>query len=170
MQLPQHTRIEQASAHDALVVASVLLEAAHWLVASGNELWSPSEFSHERVLPDTEAGLFFIARVADEVAGVMKLQMEDPFFWPEIENGTSTFVHKLAVRRSWAKRGVSAALLAFAQDRTKKLGRSHLRLDCVANRPGPRAVYENFGFTLHSTVCKGNTSFARYELSAFDSR
>ena len=169
MQLPQRMRIEQARPHEAPAVASVLQEAAHWLVATGNELWSPSEFTQDRVLPDTVAGLFFIARVGDEVAGTMKLQMEDSFFWPEIEKGTSSFVHKLAVRRSWAKKGISTALLGFAREQTKNLGRAHLRLDCVANRLGPRAVYERFGFTLHSTVSKGGLSFARYELSSFGS-
>lgn len=166
MQLPPSMRVEQARVYEASVVASVLWEVAHWLIATGNELWSPSEFSDECVLPDTAAGRFFIARVGNQVAGVMKLQMEDPFFWPEIEEGTSTFVHKLAVRRSWAKEGASTALLAFAREWTKNLGRAHLRLDCVANRLGPRAVYENFGFTLHSTVYKRSVCFARYELLA----
>jgi GNAT superfamily N-acetyltransferase len=70
----------------------------------------------------------------------MRLDLEDPLFWPEIERGSSVFVHKLAVRRRWAKQGVSTALLAFARERALRLGRRYLRLDCVADRAPPRAL------------------------------
>lgn len=55
------------------------------------------------------------ARTGEQLAGVMKFELEDPFFWPEIAPGTSAFVHKLAVRRAWAKKGVSTDLLSFAR-------------------------------------------------------
>ncbi len=95
----------------------------------------------------------------------MKVELEDAHFWPEVEPGTSAFVHKLAVRRAWAKTGVSTALLSYARARAQQLGRTHLRLDCVANREGLRSLYEGFGFALHSVVQMGATSFARYEIS-----
>jgi len=95
----------------------------------------------------------------------MKLELEDAHFWPEVLPGTSVFVHKLAVRRAWAKTGASTQLLSYAHARAQQLGRSHLRLDCVANRQGLRNLYEGFGFALHSVVQIGATSFARYEIS-----
>ncbi|MEB0060361.1 GNAT family N-acetyltransferase [Variovorax sp. LG9.2] len=79
--------------------------------------------------------------------------------------GTSAFVHKLAVRRAWAKKGVSTELLSYARTRAQELGRAHLRLDCVADRHGLRSLYESFGFDLHSVVTIRATSFARYQLS-----
>lgn len=161
-------QIEQARIDDADAVASVLQEAALWLSNTGRPLWIPSEVSYERVLRDTEAGIYFSARIGDDVIGVMRFELDDPFFWPEIEAGTSAFVHKLAVRRSWANNGVSTALLTFARERARGLDRSHLRLDCVADRQALRAIYERFGFTLHSCVQKGARSFARYELAVTD--
>ncbi|MCP3018845.1 GNAT family N-acetyltransferase [Cupriavidus basilensis] len=160
--------IEQAKVDDAETVASVLQEAAQWLANTGRPLWIPSEVSYERVLRDTQAGSFFAARDGDDVIGVMRFELEDPFFWPEVEAGTSAFVHKLAVRRSWAKRGVSTALLTFARERARSLRRQHLRLDCLADRPELRAIYERFGFALHSSVQKGALSYARYELTVTD--
>ncbi|MGJ7503357.1 GNAT family N-acetyltransferase [Variovorax sp. ZT5P49] len=156
--------IEQATPSEAATVAAVLNEAAQWLAADGRPLWSAADVGLERVQRDTDAGRYFIARENGGVAGVMRLDMEDPFFWPEIEPGSSAFVHKLAVRRSWARQGVSAALLAFARERAFGLGRKHLRLDCVADRAALRSLYERFGFMLHSEIQKGTTSFARYEL------
>ena len=157
--------IQEARSSDALIGASVQQEAAEWLAGDGRALWSAAEIAHERVLRDVSNGLFHIARQGEHVAGVMKFESEDPYFWPEVLPGTSAFVHKLAVRRAWAKTGVSTELLSYARTRAQELGRAHLRLDCVADRQGLRNLYEGFGFRLHSVVQIGATSFARYQLS-----
>jgi GNAT superfamily N-acetyltransferase len=156
--------IQKARASDAPGIASVLQEAAQWLAGDGRALWSPAEIGQERVLRDANAGLFYVAREGEQLAGVMKFELEDLYFWPEVVPGTSAFVHKLAVRRAWAKKGVSTELLSFARARAQTLGRPYLRLDCVADRLGLRNLYEHFGFALHSIVQKGAVSFARYEL------
>ena len=156
--------IQAACPSDTPIVASVLQEAAQWLAADGRPLWSAAEIGFERVEKDTGAGLFHIAREGDQIVGVMKFELEDAHFWPEILPGTSAYVHKLAVRRAWAKKGVSWQLLSYARDRTQHLGRAHLRLDCVADRKGLRELYESFGFALHSVVQIGASSYARYEL------
>ena len=159
-------KIHEARPADAPMIAAVLQEAAQWLAGGGRALWSAAETSKERVLRDTSAGLFHVARDGEQLAGVMKFELEDAHFWPEDQPGSSAFVHKLAVRRAWAKKGVSTALLSYARTRAQQLGRAHLRLDCVADRQGLRNLYEGFGFTLHSIVRIGATSFARYELPA----
>ena len=117
--------IEQALPNEAATVAAVLNEAAQWLVTDGRPLWSASDVGLERVQRDTDAGRYVIAQENGEVVGVMRLDLEDPYFWPEIESGSSAFVHKLAVRRRWAGHGVSTALLDFARERALGLGRRH---------------------------------------------
>ena len=154
----------EAKPSDALTIAAVLQEAAQWLEGGGRSLWSAAEISVKRVSRATNAGLFHVASEGGDLAGVMKFELEDVWFWPEILPGTLAFVHKLAVRREWAKTGLSTKLLSYARTRAHQLGRAHLRLDCVADRQGLRALYEKFGFTLHSVVQKGQLSFARYEL------
>lgn len=156
--------IQEASPTDAPMIASVLQEAAQWLINDGKGLWSAAEFSLERVQQDASAGLFHVARDGDHLAGVMKFELEDAYFWPEIPLGSSAFVHKLAVHRAWAKKGVSTQLLSYARTLAKQLGRTHLRLDCIADRQALRNLYEGFGFSLHSVVQIEASSFARYEL------
>ena len=146
------------------MIASLLQEAERWLAGGGRALWPAAAIGHERILQDTSAGLFHVARDREQIVGVMKFELEDAYFWPEIPPGSSAFIHKLAIRRAWAKQGVSTELLAYARTRAEGLGRAHLRLDCVADRQGLRKLYEDFGFTLHSVVQKGATAFARYEL------
>jgi GNAT superfamily N-acetyltransferase len=156
--------IEQAQPLDVPAIASVLHEVEQWLASDGRSLWSAAEISPERVLRDVGAGFFHVARDGGQLAGVMKFELEDAYFWPEIPPGTSAFVHKLAVRRAWAKKGISAELLSYARTLAGRVGCAHLRLDCVADREGLRNLYEGFGFMLHSVVQKGRTTYARYEI------
>ena len=158
-------QIAQAQTADAAAIASVLQEAAAWLDDTGRALWSEQDVSDARVLQDTRASRYFVARDnSGEIVGVNRFDLEDLYFWPEIEPGTSAFVHKLAVRRSWAGKGVPVALLGFAKARAAGLGLPWLRLDCVADRAALRALYEGLGFRLHSCIDKVERSFARYEL------
>lgn len=159
-------QIEQARPEEAATVAAVLNEAAQWITAEGRPLWSATDIGLDRIQRDTDAGGYFIARKNGEVAGVVRLDLEDAYFWPEIERGSSLYVHKLAVRRAWAGHGVPVQLLDFALERARSLGRPFLRLDCVADRAPLRALYERFGFSLHSVIHKGERGFARYELAA----
>ena len=156
--------IDQALPAEAATVAAVLNEAAQWLATEGRPLWSGTDIGIGRIQRDTDAGRYFIARENGDVAGVVRIDMEDPYSWPEIEPGSSAFVHKLAVRRSWGGKGVSTTLLTFAREHTRSLGRPYLRLDCVADRQALRSLYEGFGFVLHSVIQKETRSFARYEL------
>ena len=104
--------IQEARASDAPVIAAVLQKAAQWLAGDGRPLWSVAEIGPERVLRDTSAALFHVAREGKQTAGVMKFELEDAHFWPEVLPGTSAYIHKLAVRRAWAKKGVSTQLLS----------------------------------------------------------
>ena len=67
------------------------------------------------------------------------------------------------MKRKFAGRGVSAALLEWAVNRAVALGRSFLRLDCEADRKPLRAIYERFGFRLHSYRDVGPYHLSRYE-------
>ena len=101
-------------------------------------------------------------------AGVVKFQTEDLEYWPDIMQSDSTFIHRLAVRRSFAGGSVSTQIFQWAIDRTRELGRYFVRLDCVADRPRLRSVYENFGFKHHSDRQVGAYFVARYEYDICD--
>ena len=167
--MPTPLHIEQAHLANVPAIASLLQEVAQWLVDAGRPLWGAEEVGHERVRRQVAAGAYFMARAGEAdgapLAGVMRFELDDPHYWPEIAPGTSAFVHKLAVRRACAGQGVSTALLEFARERARALQLSHLRLDCVADRKALRTIYERFGFVLHSEVQKGNWALARYELA-----
>ena len=156
-------RVRQAQPEDSQAVVAVLREAAQWLVDTGRPLWRPADFTLESLAAGISAGQYFFARDEAGPVGVMKLESEDPLFWPDVPQGEGLYLHKLAVVRRAAGRGASDALLKFASTRAAELGRSYLRLDCAADRPSLRQVYERRGFRFHSHRTVGPYSVARYE-------
>lgn len=141
-----------------------LLEAALWLEREGKPMWKVDELDPVRTAADVGAGLFILAEQSGDPAGVMKFQLEDPVFWPDVRPGDAAYVHRLAVRRRYAGTGVSKRLLGWAAERARALGRRYLRLDCEASRPRLRSFYESFGFRYHSDRHVGPYHVSRYEM------
>jgi GNAT superfamily N-acetyltransferase len=157
-------RVRQAAPGDVAAIDAMLREAAQWVDALGVVMWEEGELDRERIAREVDAGQFFLAVVEGVAAGAVRFQLADLEFWPDIAHDDSAFVHRLVVRRRFKGQGVSVALLDWAAGRAGALGRSWLRLDCDAARPKLRALYEAFGFRLHSYRQVGPYYVARYEL------
>jgi GNAT superfamily N-acetyltransferase len=155
--------IHQATLNDLSTVSGILSEAALWLEQQNMALWQKNEVSPEGVRQDIESGLFYVAFYESCSAGVVKFQTEDPIFWSDIPHEDSAFIHRLAVRRSFSGGSVSTALMQWAVEQSRGLGKKFLRLDCAADRSRLRAVYENFGFQHHSDRQVGAYFVSRYE-------
>lgn len=157
--------IRAATGGDAGVVADILREAASWADSLGGDvLWQLDELSPERLAGDIARGQFFLAWSGVEAGGIVRFQLDDPEFWPDDPGDHAAYIHRLAVRRKYAGGRVSAALMTWAVERARAMGRRVLRLDCDADRHALRAVYERFGFRLHSYRQVGPYFVGRYEL------
>ena len=156
--------VRQAGSQDLDTVRSILVEAGQWTARFGVPTWIGDELSPERLAADIKAEMMFLADVGPEAAATIKFQLSDLEFWPDAPAGESAYIHRLAVRRRFAGMGASTALMAWAVERTQALGLPRLRLDCDADRPRLRAVYERFGFRYHSDRQVGPYYVARYEL------
>jgi GNAT superfamily N-acetyltransferase len=157
--------IRDASAADAPVIAEALMEAAKWVEQlDGTVMWVEGELEEDRIRAEVRAGMFVVAEIDGQLAGAIRFQLEDRLFWPDLDGRDSAFVHRLAVRRVFAGQGVSSALLEWTVERARALGKRYLRLDCDADRPRLRALYERCGFRLHSYRQVGSYYVARYEL------
>jgi GNAT superfamily N-acetyltransferase len=103
-----------------------------------------------------------LAHIDGQAVGAFLLLFEDPDLWPEAAPGQALYIHKLAVRRSVAGRGISRAMVEYAMAETRAVGRSFLRLDC-AMRPKLWAFYEGLVFRHHSDRDMGSYVIRRYE-------
>lgn len=155
--------VRQATPADAPVVEALLREASRWVDALGVVMWEEGELDSARIAGEVNAGQFFVAEVDRVVAGTVRFQVEDLLFWPDIAQEDSAFVHRLVVARAFKGQGVSTALLEWAVQHARALGRHYLRLDTDANRPKLMALYERFGFQLHSFRQVQSYYVARYE-------
>ena len=91
--------VRQATLEDIDLVSDILCEAALWLEQQNMPLWRMDEISSTCLYPDIKVGLYYIAFRADSPAGIVKFQLEDKLFWPDIDNDDSAFIHRLAIRR-----------------------------------------------------------------------
>ena len=155
--------VRAATAADAPAVAAILAEVDAWVAQLGTPMWELGEVDEDRIGHEVASGLFFLALCDGEPAGAVKFQLEDPLFWPDRPDDNAAYIHRLAVRRKFAGGRVSGALMTWAVDQARALDRDVLRLDCDADRPSLRAVYERFGFTYHSDRQVGPYYVARYE-------
>ena len=156
--------IRQATAADVAIVDQMIREAAAWVDALGVVMWDDGELDADRIRTEVAGGMFFLAVVGGEVAGAIRFQLEDRVFWPDRPEGEAAFVHRLVARRAFKGRGVARALLEWAVGHARAQGRGLLRLDCDANRPKLRALYESCGFRFHSYRQVGPYYVSRYEV------
>lgn len=156
-------RIRQARYDEEALVADVLTSAAARLSEDGNALWAPQEVSEAAVKEHVRAGMYYVALDDQNPVAVFRFQLEDRLFWPEAPDGSSAFIHKIAVYPHKQGRNLAQTLLGYACELTRLHGRRFLRLDCAAGRPKLRAVYEQFGFRHHSEKIFGDRVFHRFE-------
>ena len=145
------------------MIADMLVEAAAWVDALGVVMWEAGELDFDAITREVAAGQFYIADVDGRPAGAIRFQTEDRLFWPDIPQSSSAFIHRLVVRRAFKGTGISTALLEWAVEHARSLGKAWLRLDTDNERPKLKALYERFGFALHSYRQVGPYYVARYE-------
>jgi GNAT superfamily N-acetyltransferase len=156
-------QIRQATPQDAQLVSDILTEAAQWLEKSGMPMWRADQLDPASIVADVAAGLYFLAQNGEDPAGTVRFQLEDVTFWPDALPQEAAYIHRFAIRRQYAGTGASTALLRWAVERTRQLGRRYLRLDCLESRPRLRAMYESFGFRHRDDRQVGADFVSRYE-------
>ncbi len=137
--------ITRGGADDIADAGRLIREAASWLIGRGLELWGEKEISGEELERVARAGELVLARVDRQAAACMYLHREDRQFWPHVPEGEALYVHRLTVGRNYAGRGYAHAMLDWAAEEVRRLGRRYLRLDCEP-RPKLLKLYRNAGF------------------------
>jgi GNAT superfamily N-acetyltransferase len=155
--------IERAGLGELEDVAAILKEASDWADAHHGVLWESGELARPILRADIERGEFFIARADRLAIATLRYQLADEEFWPEVPSGEAAYVHRLAVQRRYAGRGVAAAMLDWAAERARAQGLEFLRLDADVSRPRLRALYSRCGFREHSDARVGPYHVMRFE-------
>ena len=160
--VPHRFRVAQPD--DAATVSAVLTAAAQRLIDRGRALWLLQDVALPAIASQVAEGLYHVGEQAGEVVGVFRLDPQDALFWPEMPLGSAAYLHKLAVVPQRQGDNLAHRLLTHAVDLTRQRGMPFLRLDCIADRPALRGVYERFGFRHRSQKQLGSGRYERFEL------
>lgn len=154
--------MEKARLNQTEIVSSILQEVADWLIEKGDKLWERDELNSERIKDQVERGMFWLAKIEDEFAGCLRYQLQDLEYWADVPHEDSAFVHRVAVRRKFAGKGLAGEMIEWAKQKAKSDGKKFLRLDC-AKREKLCQLYEGFGFQFHSEKVREPYLVVRYE-------
>jgi ribosomal protein S18 acetylase RimI-like enzyme len=141
-------RVLPAQTDDLERYLDLLEETAEWLAARGIKQWPPGDFRRSAAyyaesIAHEEVQLAF---ADDELVGTLRLLLREPIVWPDIVEDDGVYVYNLAIRRTWADRGLGLQLLDWVSHRAASLGRRYVRLDCVSDNAFLREYYESAGF------------------------
>jgi GNAT superfamily N-acetyltransferase len=153
--------IRLATAEEVPFAAAILDEATAYVATKGFDQW-PVPYPQEELRGRQRAGELLVFELDGAVAAVFVLQRQDVPFWGERPDD-ALYVHKLAVRRSFAGRGVGTQIIEWSLARTREQGRAFLRLDCLRDNPEIRAYYEALGFAERGEVDLGRFVCSLYE-------
>ncbi len=137
----------QATQSDLEEARSILQEANEWTGREGACIWRDSEIGVEKIQHLIELGSLHLVMLDNNIVGTISYEVEDPIYYPEITDGSTAFVHRLAVRRVFGGQGVGKAMIAWAREKAIGQGKTYLRLDCIAERQSLCDFYESLGFT-----------------------
>lgn len=177
--------IAQAGLEDIPEVIDIQVEAAEWLRSRGIDQWRidrerTSAYLRAAVVgfpPAREIYLAWQAVPAEggaahgelEPVATFSLQSSDERIWGKMPDD-ALYLHGFAVRRAVGGMGVGLVLLRWAEGVTTAIGKTYLRLDCMAENPSIRAYYERAGFTHRGDVRGQGWSASLYEKRVRDAR
>ena len=128
----------------------LLADAAAWTQARGFGNW-PARFSRRFIESHARAGELHAVKSDGVMIATLTLQRSDPRFWGETDVDAG-YVHRLAVSRALAGRGMGCRLLDWADAQVRARGGEYLRLDVVSSNAPLRRYYECAGFEYQRDV------------------
>jgi predicted N-acetyltransferase YhbS len=157
-------KVRTARHEDTATVADLLDEATRWVHELGFEQW-PLPFPRRELGNAIDRGeVYVVEEEGGEPVATVTLLWDDPMYWGE-RPPDAVYVHKLAVRRDRAGRGIGAAIVAWVNAEAAEAGREFLRLDCLSNNPGIRDYYERLGFEHQRDLVLDGRDMSLYERS-----
>jgi GNAT superfamily N-acetyltransferase len=129
---------------DVALIAEMLDEATAFVATVGFVQW-PVPFPEDELRQRIRQRELYVVDEDDEPAATFTLLWDDPFFWGE-RPPDAVYVHKFAVRRTFAGRRLGERILDWVDATAAAAGRAFVRLDTLRDDAGIRRYYERLGF------------------------
>ena len=139
--------IKQADENDILTIEEIMLDAVMWMKKGElQNQWNEDSIKWDSLSRDYQINDFYIYYQNGMPEACIAITDLDQKYWPEIPQGKSLYIHKLAVKRAFSGKGISKELISYAKTLSFKNGVDSLRLDCDSQRNKLRMLYESEGF------------------------
>ena len=145
---------------------SVMREVAEWGRTQGFRMWldewlTPEELITNEAKPEN----FCIGKVEGKTACAFILQTSDSDYWKDSSVVSAVYLHKLCVKREYAHRNMTKAVVEAIKEECRKNGVKYIRLDTGLDEKVIRKIYLNVGFKIVNIIDFDNgRSMALYEL------
>lgn len=156
-------QIEYFTYGESQTALAVIRNSAAHLIQAGKALWSLERLT-ETIFHGLTPEEIIVGYAGSTPIATMLLTLRDVEFWPEVPEGESRFVHKLAVQPAYKGQGVGHLMLAKALVDAQAQQASFVRLDCAGDRRSLCHFYESFGFRKAKAQMVGPYFSAFYEL------
>lgn len=151
-----HDQMEVAPAQpeDTEEVMSLLVETAEWLKSRGSTQWEgllEGKDSHDTANA-IRRGDVIVCKQDGEIAGmVLLLSKPSPWdlrLWGDqaFDGDGAVYLHRLAVRRKYARTGLGRAILNWSTTGIYFAGKQWMRLDCIADNRILNSFYAASGY------------------------
>lgn len=135
-----------AGTADLATVVRLRDDAARWMLARGvTGQWRPGELGEDHFRRVMTTGEVWLAEAGGRVAGAWELWWDDEGAWGP-QPPVAGYVHRLMVDRDSAPPGTGRLLLRAAERRVAAVGRTVVRLDCLAGNARLNAYYRDAGY------------------------
>ncbi len=158
--------VSRAKIHDTVLVFELYQQTMVWLEKIGSPLWSSIDLNQNIIAEHIKNQELFISKDKEgEIISSVILQENDREYWPDLlDQSSSLFLHKLVIKRSWAKTDLSKEMLNFSKDLALEKKKKFLRLDCTDQIPALKNFYQINGFKLLDIIILNGERFNRFNL------
>ena len=145
---------------DVPAVMAIIEEARRTIATLGIDQWQNGSPNEAMILDDVKEGLSRVALVDGEVAGTFAVIHNGEPVYTVIEDGewqtpdrditgewTYIAIHRVAISVAHRGSGISTAVIRYAEETARSLGRTSLRIDTHEGNVVMRRMLEKHGFT-----------------------
>mgnify|MGYP000705438449 FL=1 len=137
--------IRQAREADKPAIEAMYGRRVRYNDAHGIHQWNPDEVSWEAFSKLYSIADYYVGTVNEKAVCGLFIVDEDALYWPDMEKGTSLYLHKICVDPAYSGNGYADAII----EKGRREGYPDVRLDVREHKDKLRRMYERNGFQLY---------------------
>jgi GNAT superfamily N-acetyltransferase len=138
--------IKHADSSEVPILLNKWIEKCNWLNEKGLFTWNITSFTEENLATQYQNPQYYVCYLQDELVGGFILITQDNFFWPEMNDNYSLYIHKIMVCNGHNGKGFGNQILNWIKQFGLSNNKKYLRLDFFKNKNGLKQFYEENGF------------------------